>query len=85
MKVIVPDVLQSYTRAREVVADGNTIAEVFDDLEVRFPGIRFRVINELEELRPNIKVFVNGERVLSLASRVQAKDEVFLMQALSGG
>ena len=85
MKVIIPDVLQSYTGAKEVTAVGNTIADVFDDLEAQFPGIRFRVINELQELRPNIKLFVNGTRELSLSVPIAETDELFIMQALSGG
>ena len=57
----------------------------YDDLERRFPGVRFRVINELDELRPNIKVFVNRERITDLGASVGHNDEVFIMQALSGG
>ena len=85
MKVIMPDVLQSYTRAREVEASGTSVLAVFDDLDRQFPGLRFRVINELDELRPNIKVFINGERTLDLSMPVEAGDELFIMQALSGG
>ena len=85
MKVIVPDVLQSYTGGREVQAAGETIAAVFDDLERQFPGFRFRVINELDELRPHFKVFVNGTRKLDLSEPITATDELFIMQALSGG
>ena len=85
MKVIIPDVLQSYTRAREVNASGQTIAAVFDDLERQFPGIRFRVINELDELRPHIKVFINSTRATDLSTCITESDELFIMQALSGG
>ena len=46
MKVLIPTPLRSYTGARLVVARGNTLAEVLADLEARYPGIRFRVIDE---------------------------------------
>lgn len=85
MKVIIPDVLQSYTGAREVMASGDSVAAVFDSLDEQFPGIRFRVINELCELRPHIKVFINGEKITSLSVKLEPDDEVFIMQALSGG
>ena len=85
MKVIIPDVLRSYTKAREIQGTGRTVAEVFEDLESRFPGIRFRVINELDELRPNIKLFINGVRIRELSSAISDDDELFIMQALSGG
>lgn len=85
MKVTIPDVLQSYTGGKEVTAIGDTIFTVSDDLESQFPGIRFRVINELDELRPNIKIFVNGQRETNLSVKISSTDELFIMQALSGG
>lgn len=85
MKVIIPDALQSYTGAREVNASGKTILTVFDDLESQFPGIRFRVINELDALRPNFKLFINGDLEKNLTTAIGATDELFIMQALSGG
>ncbi len=85
MKVIVPDALQSYTNAKEVDANGNTVMQVFDDLEDQFPGMRFRVINELDKLRPNFKLFINGELTKELSAPISATDELFIMQALSGG
>ena len=85
MKVIIPDVLQSYTGAHEIESTGKCVAEVFDDMDTRFPGIRFRVINELDELRPHIKLFINGERTTSLDAALTAEDELSIMQALSGG
>lgn len=85
MKVLIPDVLQSYTRAKEVDANGSTVMEVFDDLEDQFPGMRFRVINELDKLRPNFKLFINGELTRELSALIGATDELFIMQSLSGG
>ena len=85
IKVIVPDALQSYTGSREVKARGGSILELFDDLETQFPGIRFRVINELDQLRPNFKLFINGVLEKNLTAAVSETDELFIMQALSGG
>ena len=44
MMVLIPSALQSYTRQDWVEADGATVADVLDDLERRYPGIRFRMI-----------------------------------------
>ena len=47
MKVLIPDPLRSYTdERREVEADGATLSEVLADLDRRYPGIRFRMIDE---------------------------------------
>lgn len=86
MKVIMPDVLQIYTDHQRVVElDAPSVGALFRSLDDRFPGLRFRVINELDELRPHIKVFVNSELVRDLASPLTPGDEVMIVQALSGG
>ena len=64
MKVAIPSVLQSYTGgARAVDATGVTVAALLADLDVRYPGIRFRMVNEAGALRPHMRVFVNREAV----------------------
>jgi len=85
MKVLIPSPLLSYTGAEEVQAAGATLAELLADLERQFPGIRFRVIDEQDRMRPHMRFFVNGEQVFELQHPLQPADEVFLVQALSGG
>lgn len=85
MKVLIPTPLQSYTHAREVEAAGSTLAELLADLDRRYPGIRFRVIDERNEMRAHMRFFVNGEQVFDIAHPLRSTDSVFLVQALSGG
>ena len=86
MKVLLPTPLADYTRhAREVEAQGATLAELFADLDRRYPGLRFRVIDEQGALRPHIKVFVNRVQERSLGARLEPADEVLVVAALSGG
>lgn len=85
MKVLIPTPLLSYTRQREVAASGATLAEVLGDLERQFPGIRFRMIDEQDRMRPHIRFFVNGEQVFGLTQPLRDSDEVLIVQALSGG
>ena len=85
MKVSIPGPLLSYTRVNEVQARGRTLAEVLDDLDRQFPGIRFRVIAEQEPMRPHMRFFVNGEQAFGLGGALRSSDEVTLVQALSGG
>ena len=86
MKVIIPDVLQSYTdRQRIIEAGGRDLDTLFEQMDDRFPGVRFRFINELDELRPHIKVFVNQVLVQDLATPLKPEDEIQIVQALSGG
>lgn len=85
MKVILPSPLVSYTEKREVEARGTTLVELFADLDRRYPGLRFRVIDEQGGIRPHMRVFVNGTQVRELGLALRETDEVQLIQALSGG
>lgn len=85
MNVLIPSVLQSYTGAGQVEAPGASLAELFAALEARYPGIRFRVIDEQDRLRRHMRCFVNGVQVFDLRRPLSARDEVAIVQALSGG
>ncbi len=86
MKVIIPSPLLSYTnQQKEVEAVGGTVNELLEDLNRSFPGIRFRMIDEQDAIRPHMKIFVNGEQVFGLNVFVKPADEVHILQALSGG
>lgn len=86
MKVRLPSPLADYTAdRREVEAQGATLAELVADLDRAYPGIRFRIIDEQERIRPHIKFFVNREQARSLSHALSASDEVLVVAALSGG
>jgi sulfur-carrier protein len=85
MKVLIPSPLRSYTGQGEVEAQGATLAELLADLDRRYPGLRFRVIDEQDRVRPHIRLFVNGEQVFDLGRALGAADAVQMVQALSGG
>lgn len=86
MKVRIPTPLRSYTQQHAVVeADGATVSELLDDLDRRFPGIRFRMVDEQNRLRQHMNMWIGQEPVHDLATPVAAADEVTIMQALSGG
>ena len=86
MRVRIPDPLRSYTEQQAVVdADGDTVAELLADLDGRYPGIRFRMVDEQNRIRKHMKVFVNDESVRDLDTAITDRDEITIMQALSGG
>ncbi|HXW65485.1 MAG TPA: MoaD/ThiS family protein [Burkholderiaceae bacterium] len=85
MNVLIPAPLRSYSRHRRVEAVGSSLAEVLADLDRQFPGIRFRMINEQERMRPHIRFFVNGAQTFDLSLPLRATDELVIVQALSGG
>jgi sulfur-carrier protein len=86
VRVRIPDPLRSYTDQQKVIdADGNSVAELLADLDRRYPGIRFRMVDEQNRIRKHMKVFVNDESVRDLDTKLTDRDEITIMQALSGG
>jgi molybdopterin converting factor small subunit len=86
MKVAIPSQLRDYTGGvAQVEASGATLAELLADLERRYPGIRFRMIDEQDAIRRHIKIFVNQEQARDLGTALAADDEVVIVGALSGG
>ncbi len=85
MKVLIPGALRSYTHESSVEALGDTLDALFTDLNQRYPGLRFRVVDEQGLLRPNMRIFVNGAGVRDLQQALQPDDFVAIVLALSGG
>ena len=86
MTVSIPSPLRSYTGGTHIVGGhGATLAEVLDDLNERYPGFRFRIVTEQDEIRRHIKIFINEELVRDLAGKVQDADAIHIICALSGG
>ena len=86
MKVSVPSPLYSYTGQRhDVEASGASVAELLSDLDRQFPGIRFRMVDEQDRLRPHMRIFVNRQETRRLDVALVGNEEIHILQALSGG
>ncbi len=68
-----------------LTARGRTLAEVLTDLERSCPGIRFRMIDEQDRIRPHMRLFVNSGEARELSAPVRSGDTVHVICALSGG
>lgn len=78
--------LRSYTGgAASVSASGETVAEVLADLEQRFPGMRFRMIDEQDAIRPHIRLYAGTREVRAVTERMGGESILHLICALSGG
>jgi molybdopterin converting factor small subunit len=86
VKVYVSSHMRSYTGGRsEVEAEGRTLTELMADLDRRYPGIRFRVVDEQDRIRQHMNFFVGTELVRDLAHPIAPGDDVHILGALSGG
>ncbi|KQW66003.1 molybdopterin synthase sulfur carrier subunit [Phenylobacterium sp. Root77] len=85
-QVFIPSQLTSYTDgASRLAAQGGSIAQVLDDLDRRYPGLKFRVVDEQDRIRRHMRIFKNGDRAQDIGLAVSDADEVLIFGALSGG
>ncbi len=86
MNVFIPSPLRSYTQGASYVdAQGATLGGLLDDLDHRFPGFRFRIVDERARVRQHIKLFVDEEVVEDLGRQLGGARAVHVICALSGG
>ena len=85
MEVLIPTPLRSYTGKAFVQADGATLDALLTDLDRRYPGIRFRMVDEQNAIRRHIRIFVNGMQTFDPGMALKPSDEISIVQALSGG
>jgi sulfur-carrier protein len=86
VRVLVPSQLTSYTEGvSRLTAMGATVEGVLNDLDRRFPGLKFRVVDEQDRIRRHMRIFVGREETRSLATRLADGDELLIFGALSGG
>jgi sulfur-carrier protein len=88
VSVSIPTILRSYTNdARTVSATGESLAQVIADLEIQFPGIADRLIED-GKLRRFVNIYINDEDVRftgSLAAAVSEGDAITVLPAVAGG
>ncbi len=87
--VKIPTPLRSLTGgAKEVSANGVTVAEIIDDLEQKHPGLKERLCDENGDLRRFVNVFVGGEDIRfldGLATEVRDGGDISIVPAVAGG
>jgi len=90
MNVRIPGLLRSYTNGAEcvdvhVAPAAPTLADALEALNERYPGMRFRIVDEQGAIRAHIKIFVDGGLARDLATPVRTDGELMIVGALSGG
>jgi sulfur-carrier protein len=87
--VIIPTPLRRFTNGVETVeVEALTIADIFNELDQKFPGIQERLCESTGELRRFINVYVNGEDIRfldRLQTTVAPGSEISIVPAIAGG
>lgn len=68
--------------------ESTTVAGALEEVERNHKGLKDYIVDENGELRKHVNIFIGNDMIQdrqSLADALGAKDEMYIMQALSGG
>ncbi len=68
--------------------DAASLPDLLDELEGRFPKLRHYIVDEQGRLRKHVNIFIGDELIkdrVKLSDPLHSGDQVYIMQALSGG
>ena len=89
VEVRIPTVLRKFTRGDAVVElEPGTIADLIDQLDSRYPGMKQQLMTDQGDLHRFVNVYVNDEdaRYLEkLDTKVSEGDKVALLPSVAGG
>jgi adenylyltransferase/sulfurtransferase len=85
----IPAPLRSYTSGQsEVSLQGQTVAQVMDDLVIQFPALKPHLFNGQGTLRPFVNLFLGQENIKDLQgleTPLQEEDRILLIPSVAGG
>jgi len=88
-RVRVPVQLRALTNGEEVIsASGNSVLEIIEDIESRYPGVKDRICEPDGRVRRFVNIFVNEEDIRfldNLQTPISDQDEVSIIPAIAGG
>ena len=87
-KVSFTRALERFLAAPTVDAEGATVNEVLAQVFARAPALRGYVLDDQGAVRRHVAIYVNDHPLADrqrLSDPVGARDEIFVLQALSGG
>jgi molybdopterin converting factor small subunit len=65
-----------------------SIPELIDCAEIKYPGLKNYILDEQGQLRKHVQIFIGEDFIKDrkgLTDKIEENDEVYIMQALSGG
>ena len=89
VSVRIPTILRTYTGGEsEVSAEGETLAEVIDDLEAKYSGIKARILDDQGAIRRFVNVYVGNDDVRfldNLDTKTPDSTQISIIPAVAGG
>jgi molybdopterin synthase sulfur carrier subunit len=89
VSVRIPTILRTYTGGQsEVSADGGTLAEVLENLDGSYPGIKARILDDQGAIRRFVNVYVGNDDVRfldALDTKTSDGAQISVIPAVAGG
>lgn len=82
------DNIQRHVRCPDCCVGGDTVRACLDAYFDRVPAARSYVLDDQQQLRKHMNIFINNVQIYdrkTLNDPVSESDELFIVQALSGG
>lgn len=83
-----PNLKRFYPDLQPVITSETSIQNLIDSANNIYPGIKDYILDEQGNLRKHVQIFIGEDLIKDrkdLSDPVQKDDEVYIMQALSGG
>lgn len=89
IKVRIPTPLRKLTNGSdEVTATGRNVAEIIEDLEKNYPGLKERICEGDGKLRRFVNIYLNDEDIRfknNMDTELSETDELSIIPAIAGG
>lgn len=87
-RVVFTSNLRRHVDCPETTVEASNVREALEQAFLQRPALQGYVVDEQFSLRTHLAIFVSGKPIRdrkSLSDLVQDNDEIYVMQALSGG
>jgi sulfur-carrier protein len=77
-----------YPDMEDMPANGNTLHEVLNEVEGRYPRIKTYLLDDQGTLRGHVNIFIDGRMISDregLTDSFKTDSTIYIIQALSGG
>jgi len=77
-----------YPELNTMTVETDSIPQLLEALDLKFPKFRHYIVDEQGRLRKHVNIFIGEELIkdrVNLSDPIGENDEVYIMQALSGG